>query len=203
MDGKADKAIKELNNLRQCVWFIQTEMSLQNLAFACLVKSIDGKPCDDLSDEGLRKICDTFKDVPISSVTSLFGEVKKKIDSELMIYFPSLFNDSSVKEYFDLLKKRTLAVLEKLSKGEDPDSKEIDKLTTALITYSNPQVFSGSESQEIQFERQFENLCLAMSENLHVRPKDFTVLEFYNAFDFVTQRAKTAENGRKMPQNRR
>lgn len=203
MDGKPDKAMKELNNLRQCVFFIQNDVSLQNLSFAVLVNSIDGKPCTDLSDDGLKQVCKVFETVPNKLLLSLTEKVKKKIDSELMLYFPSVFNDSSVKEYFDLLKKRTLAVLERLSKGLNPESEEIEKLTTALITYSNPQTFEGSESAEIQFERQFENLCLAMSENLHVKPKEFTVLEFYNAFDFVMQRARTNEKAPRMPQNRR
>ena len=115
-----------------------------------------------------------------------------------MLYFPALFADSRVKEYFDLLRKRTLAVLDNIIKGvEKPDATpEIEKLTTALVTYSNPKNFTGPESEEIQFDRQFENLCLVLSEQLHVRPKDFSVMEFYNAFDFVQERAKQAEKAR-------
>ena len=74
---------------------------------------------------------------------------------------------------------------------------EIEKLTTALITYSNPKSFAGSDGVEIQFDRQFENLCLVLSEQLHVKPKDYSVLEFYNAFDFVKERAKQAEKAQK------
>ena len=74
---------------------------------------------------------------------------------------------------------------------------EIEKLTTALITYSNPKMFTGSDGVEIQFDRQFENLCLVLSEQLHVEPKKYSVLEFYNAFDFVKERAKQAEKAQK------
>ena len=116
-----------------------------------------------------------------------------------MLYFPALFNDASVKEYYDILKRRTLAVLNNIVAGMDnPDeTAEIEKLTTALITYTKPQLFNGSESAEIQFDRQFENLCLALSEQLHVKPKEYTVLEFYNAFDFLQDRAKKAEKAQK------
>ena len=130
---------------------------------------------------------------------------KKKIDEELMLYFPAIFNDSSVKEYFDILKRRTLAVLNNIIAGVDnPDATpEIEKLTTALITYSYPQLFSGPDSVEIQFDRQFENLCLALSEQLHVKPKEYSVLEFYNAFDFLTDRARKAEKAQKRPNKAR
>ena len=122
-----------------------------------------------------------------------------------MLYFPTIFNDSSVKEYYDILKRRTLAVLGNIVAGiPNPDATaEIDKLTTDLITYTNPQLFAGSESAEIKFDRQFENLCLALSEQLHVKPKEYTVLEFYNAFDFLQDRAKEAEKAQKRPNNRR
>ena len=105
--------------------------------------------------------------------------------------------DSS--EYYDLLRKRTLEILNGIIAGEsDPVATDaVEKLTTSLITYSNPKTFSGSESAEIQFDRQFENLCLVLSEQLHVKPKDYTVLEFYNAFDFVKERARQAEKAQK------
>lgn len=116
-----------------------------------------------------------------------------------MLYFPALFNDSEVKEYYDILRKRTLAVLNGIIAGEDDPggSKEVEKLTTMLITYSNPKLFTGPDGVEVQFERQFENLCLVLSEQLHVEPKKYTVLEFYNAFDFVKERARQAERAQK------
>lgn len=130
---------------------------------------------------------------------------KKKIDGELNLYFPDTFADSSVKEYYDILRKRTLTVLQNIIDGLDyPDkTAEVEKLTTALITYSNPQIFFGSDSVEIQHERQFENLCLILSEQLHIRPKECTVLEFYNAFDFIKRRAREAERERKRAQKGR
>lgn len=199
MDGNTDEAKKELSNLRNCVWMIQNGVNPRNRAFAALVAKIDGRECSDMADDALEKILGTLKDAPIKDVTAQLEAVKKKIDGELMLYFPALFNDASVKEYYDILKRRTLAVLKNIVAGMDnPDeTAEIEKLTTALITYTKPQLFNGPESVEIQFDRQFENLCLALSEQLHVKPKEYTVLEFYNAFDFLQDRAKKAEKAQK------
>lgn len=98
-----------------------------------------------------------------------------------------------------------MAVLANIIAGvKNPDATpEIEKLTTELITYSNPKSFAGSDGVEIQFDRQFENLCLVLSEQLHVEPKKYSVLEFYNAFDFVKERAKQAEKAAKQARTRR
>ena len=199
MDGKIDHAKQELENLRQSVFMIQNEISPKHRAFAVLVAKMDGRECNDLTDDALARLTRELNDAPEKELTAQLEAVKKKIDEELRIYFPALFGDSQVKEYYDLLKKRTLVLLRNIIDGvERPDeTPEIEKLTTALLTYSNPKTFTGSESAEIQFDRQFENLCLVLSEQLHVKPKEYTVLEFYNAFDFVQERAKQAEKAQK------
>ena len=198
-DGKADKAQQELENLRQCVNFIQQGINPKQLAFAVLVKSIDGKDCDDISDDALNAVLKKLNDSPVSKLAALLGAVKKKIDSELNVYFPRLFNDSETKEYYDIIKKRTLEILNGIVTGvEDPAATDaVEKLTNDLILYAKPKAFAGPDGVEVQFDRQFENLCLALSEQLHVDPKKYTALEFYNAFDFLQERAKQAEKAQK------
>ena len=199
MAGKTEQAQQELENMRQCVFLIQSGVNPKHRAFAALVTKIDGQDCTDIGDDALAAITEKLNDVPESELTAQLEAVKKKIDGELTLYFPALFNDSDVKEYYDILRKRTLEILNGIVAGvDDPAGAEIvDKLTTALITYSNPKLFTGSDGVEIQFDRQFENLCLVLSEQLHVEPKKYSVLEFYNAFDFVKERAKQAEKAQK------
>lgn len=195
MSGKPDKAQQELENVRQCVFLMQSGLNPSHLAFACLVTKIDGNDCNDISDDSLRAVVGRLNDVPVKELAAQLDAVKKKIDAELMLYFPRLFNDSSVKEYFDLLRERTLGILNAIIAGEpNPDKTDaVEKLTTALITYANPKTFSGPDGVEVQFDRQFENLCLVLSEQLNVKPKEYSVMEFYNAFDFVNERAKKSE----------
>lgn len=199
MAGKPEQAQQELENMRQCVFLIQSGVNPKHRAFAALITKIDGKDCTDIGDDALAAITEKLNDVPESELTAQLEAVKKKIDGELTLYFPALFNDSDVKEYYDILRKRTLEILNGIVAGvKDPAGAEIvDKLTTALITYSNPKMFTGSDGVEIQFDRQFENLCLVLSEQLHVEPKKYCVLEFYNAFDFVKEKAKQAEKAQK------
>ena len=195
MDGKPDKAGQELENLRQSVFMIQNGLNTQHQAFAALVTKVDNKPFPEPTDKAMEEIMTLLADAPNKDVTAHLEAVKKKIDGELMLYFPAMFENSDIKEYYDILKKRTLAILDGIVKGQKNPlkTKAVEKLTTMLITYTNPKMFSGPESVEIQFDRQFENLCLVLSEQLHVKPKEYSVLEFYNAFDFVRERAKEAQ----------
>lgn len=193
-------ATVELENMRQNIYFIQSEVSPRHLAFAVLVKSINGKPRNDLSDDGLQQTMSLFKDVANSEITAYLEAVKKKIDDELRLYFPRLFDDATLKEYYDKLKQRTIVVLRTIIDGRatEADAKEIDDITAELITYFNPQMFTGSESVEIRHDRQFENMCLILSQNLHVDPKKFTVLEYYNAFEYIKEQAKKANKQKKV-----
>ena len=186
---KPDFAIKELENLRQNIFLIMSEINPKHLAFCTLIKTFDKQPFDDLSDEGLKNMLQKIKDISHTDLTAHTEAVKKKIDSELSLYFPGTFDDGAVKEYFDQLKKRTLLILDSIISG-GPQQKEINYITDLLITYTRPVSFYGPDSMEIQYDRQFENMCLILSQKLNVDPKKFTVLEYYNAFDYLKKQMK-------------
>ena len=73
-----ENLLAELKNLRQSVYFVLNGINPKLMSFACLVTKIDGSACDDLTDEGLRKVVAVLNDVPISEVTASFEAVKKK-----------------------------------------------------------------------------------------------------------------------------
>lgn len=180
----------ELENMRQNVYFIQNNISPRYLAFAALVKSVDGVSCDDLSDDGLQKIVNMLSDENHKEVTEHLDSVKKKIDSELREYFPVFFESSSVKEYYDMLKRRTTLILNKITGKEKAGSDEIEKITDDLILFNVPTKFTGKDGFEVNHDKQFEKTCLLMSENLHTDPKKFTVLAYYNALEYLKELAK-------------
>ena len=78
--GQADKAGQELENLRQCVYFIQTDVSPKHRAFAALVTKIDGQSFEDVSDDSLNAILQKLNDAPENELAAQLDAVKKKID---------------------------------------------------------------------------------------------------------------------------
>lgn len=189
--NKPDMAEKELMVLRQNVFFIQTEVSPKHLAFAALIHTLDGQQNEDLTDEALKALVAKLSDVTVGEMNLAIEESKKKLDSELQVYFPQLFDSAPVKGYYDKLKRRALLIIKKLTEELTPDEeKELDSLTTDLIIFSEPQSFSGPDSFEVQQDKQFENACLAISQSTNVNPKKFTVLEYYNALFFIKEQNK-------------
>ena len=179
-----ENLLAEVKNLRQAVYFVLNGINPKLMAFACLVTKIDGSACDDLTDEGLRKVVAVLNDVPISEVTAQFEAVKKKIDEDLLRYFPKIFDDAQVKQYYDNLRERTRMVLQQLIDGVER-KEDIERITDTLITWSRPQEFEGQANAEVRYDRQYEKMCIAMSQNLNINPKQYTVQEYFSAYEYI------------------
>lgn len=199
--GEKDNAAKEMENMRLNIYLILQEQSVKDMSFACLVESIDGKTCDDLSEEGLKNVLQTLGGVPRKDVAAELEATKKKIETELQTYFPDMFDDSTVKEYYDTLKQRTVQILDGIADGTLNDrQKVIDELTDRMILYVKPRSFQGSTSAEIEHDKNYESLCLTIQKQTGANPKQMTTLEFYNAYEYVR---KLAKEGKKSVTNRR
>lgn len=190
-NDKRKEAATEMENIRQTIYLILQGMSPKHLAFAVLVKDIDGKPCDDISDEGLQRVVDMLGDAPLGDVTAEGEAVKKKIDDELTLYFPEDFDNASEKEYYDIMKRRTQIMLDCILIADTDERKaEIERLTDELVMFTKPKNFVGRDSVEISYDKQFENMCLVMAQNLNKDPKKFNVMEFYNAYHYIKDQQK-------------
>ena len=78
-EGEQENAVNELMNMRKAIYLIQMNLSPKHLAFASLVTSVDGKPCNDLSDEGLRQTVELLNDVKRSEIAEELETSKKKL----------------------------------------------------------------------------------------------------------------------------
>lgn len=198
-NGKIDLATTELHNLRQNIYFVQENLSPKYLSFAALIKSIDGKPCSDLSDEGLAKALGRLRNAPVGRLSALLGGAKKKIDEDLLVSFPSHFDSATSKEYYDKLRKRTLLLLDCIISGKTKTKQDsIDLLTMDLLLFSKPQEFASGKV-EVEYDRQFEKMCICLSSQLGLRPKEMTVVEFYTAYEHLNEQIKNKykRNGNK------
>jgi hypothetical protein len=187
--NKSDFAITELENMRQALYLISTELSPKHLAFACLVYSVDGEVIHDISDDNLHRVLKRLKNTKVGWLNGFMESIKKKINQELRLYFPGRFDDAAVKEYYDKLKQRVLLMLDTLI-NENDNSNKIEQIDSFMLTLSKPQLFSGKESAEIKFDKQFEEMCLFLADQLSVEPKKMTVLVYYQTFEYLKKKLK-------------
>lgn len=70
--GDRAKCLKEIANLRILIYNIINEINVRNMSFGCLISKINGKPVEDLSDNGIKKLLKELSD------KGLTNEVLKK-----------------------------------------------------------------------------------------------------------------------------
>ena len=187
--NNSKKALQELQNMRQNMYMVNSEISPKYLAFAALIHSIDGKEVNDLSDDGLKKLLQDLKDIKHSKVINFLFWLKKKVTNELETYFPGDFVNPKEKEAYDRLKNRTLLVLDSIINNTD-NTKQIESIDTMMLNMHAPKVFIGSESVEVKYDKQFESTCLLIAQKTNMDARKMTVLQFYNAIDNIKAQAE-------------
>ena len=187
--NNSKKALQELQNMRQNMYMVNSEISPKYLAFTALIHSIDGKEVNDLSDDGLKKLLQDLKDIKHSKVIDFLLWLKKKVTSELETYFPGDFVNPKEKEAYDKLKNRTLLVLDSIINNTD-NTKQIESIDTMMLNMHAPKVFIGSESVEVKYDKQFESTCLLIAQKTNMDARKMTVLQFYNAIDNIKAQAE-------------
>ena len=184
-----NKASQELQNLRQTMHIIVSEISPKYMAFAALIHSIDGERLTDLSDDNLRRILEKLHEVKHSAIIDFLMWVKKKLATELETYFPSEFDNAKEKEAYDKLKQRTILRLQGIAYNQD-NSEKVNEIDEYLFGLYKPKVFTGKDSVEIKYDKQFESACMLISQKTGMKAKNMTVLEFYNTIDNISKQAE-------------
>lgn len=178
-NGDTKNALQELQNMRQTMHMIVSGVSPKNLAFAALIYSIDGVEQKNLSDEHLQEIINELNELPFGLFIDLVEKLKKKLSTELELYFPSEFDSAKEKEAYSKLKSRTLLQLKELIDDNDY-AKNIAEIDKFLFSLHRPKSFIGKDSDEIRYDKQFESACMMISQKTGLNAKQMTVLEFYN-----------------------
>ena len=75
---KKDKAIKELGNIRHLFWHSLNEVAPSQLAFCCLIHSINGDEIKDYSESSIEKIRDRLSEMGVTQKIIRDNELKKK-----------------------------------------------------------------------------------------------------------------------------
>ena len=120
---------------------------------------------------------------------------KKKIDDELGLYFPRLFDDVMTREYYDILKRLTVTMLARMADGDSEErKKEAEEFRERLVLFQKPKVFTGHDGLEVRHDKDFETMCLMITKETGRDAKTMTVLEYYNAYEYLKEKARKAQN---------
>lgn len=119
---------------------------------------------------------------------------KKKVDSELELFFPTLFGNGTAKNISANRISRMFAICDYIL-GNDEKQKEIDNIEVYLLGFIKPQSFSGSSSFEVQYVLSYEKLCQQLSMQSGGQDiKNMMTLEVYSLMMLLKE--KEQQNGR-------
>ena len=110
--GETDNAAREIDNLRQTLFNVQNGLTPHFMSLIPLMAEVEGEPLTDLSDENIQRVYDTLKDVTMKAYEGAASEVKKKIEEELKAYFNQGGESAASKEYYELMRRRALLMLD-------------------------------------------------------------------------------------------
>lgn len=187
--NQGEKALKACLNLRQGMYMVLNGLDIHNKATLCLTKSVDGKDWTDWSESGLQSLYELIEEGKVKDIEEIRKEIGEKLDKELQTYFPEIFESAKEKNYLDALKAKALLQLAQIVDGVD-NSKEIERVDKELASFLEPKCFEGKDSEEVKFDKQFEDMCLAMSKEFGGAVKGYTIMEFYSAFAHMDKEQK-------------
>ena len=187
--GETDNAAREIDNLRQTLFNVQNGLTPHFMSLIPLMAEVDGEPLTDLSDENIQRVYDTLKDVTMKAYEGAASEVKKKIEEELKAYFNQGGESAASKEYYELMRRRALLMLDEIGDGRDR-SEEIRAIESQMVRSDKPRVFQGDRNAEVLYDKNFVGCCIAIAQNLNMDAKQMTVLEYYRAIEVLEEQQK-------------
>jgi len=197
--GEKEKALKQVKNLRQCFYQVAEELHVGHLSLIILIKTINGKPLNDLSDENVRRLSDKLLNAKKSFLEKLIDRLKKKIDDDLKEYFPEHSSNVRELEFTGQLRSRTLLLLDSIIKGQD-NSEKIKKVELGILTMVNPLSFQGKGNAIVKHEKQFQEMLVILKDGINFEVTDnTTVLEMFTALERLKKKFKPQKDGRRQP----
>lgn len=190
------RAVNELLNYRKCLYTILGEQDYRHKANLCLVRSVDGKVWEDFSDDGINTLYEMVTTEQERKMRDIEAALKKRLDEELMTYFPELFATSIEKNELEILRKRAMLQLAEIIDGVD-NSGAIEALNDRIMAMQDTKNFDGRANAEIEADKNFEQMCLILAKEFGGKVKDYTVMEFYSANRLLNEQQKQLKTRKK------
>ena len=200
-DGHVEKAKVEVLNLYQTFAFIDKVVDPKSLAFACAVKSIDGKDVDCRSTAELQKVADKLNEWMtkqqrdgVGRHPGILGWIKKKLEDDLAYYYPEHIDRDG--EGLALMKAMLLRRIQRIVDNEDLEKKdaELERLGKRMRERNEVTDYSQYEKES---DRAFEQGCMSITGELGKDAKAMTVMEYHAATRVLEERAEAMEKARK------
>lgn len=200
MKSDVEKADKEMDNFVNSVYMIMSGTNPELNSFVVLINKINGRIVsnDDLSEDGIKELQKELgqKGLKMDLVRIFLNWVKKKIDGEFETFFPALADAGSAKESYLMLRKKIGLKMREIGHGIDL-SEELDRIEKFFVRKIKVRVYGGAGGMEVKMINGFDDMCTVLVKHgLALKPKELTVVEFYNKLIFLEKMIKENKKGK-------
>jgi hypothetical protein len=186
------EAIQELANRRQTVHYAYNEFTPMGRSFAVMIKRIDNVLYEEYAPDDLDRILTHLNDIGFDiekTVTSLVA-VKKKIETELVVYFPSSFPRGGNKEETALRYSRLNLLLDKVIENKDGVDQQIYRVEKDILEQDKPNVWNVWQENNMErvLEVDFRKYGLTVAEMSGQDLDNMTTFDFYATVELLKEK---------------
>lgn len=189
-----EKVTKEVDNLRILIYNIIHEVNPLQMAFACLVYSIDDKEITDFSDEGIKKILKTLNDsgLKIGDLKKKIQEVREKVYGELELYFPDLFHNVLSTAFWSKMREKAMKQCDNVISGIEEDLSAADRYFSSLVM---PKSFMEGK-EELRYDKDFEKNCILLTSLSNQPVKRMSTKEYFALITYYNEHGRKSDKKR-------
>lgn len=181
------KAMLEIQNIRENVFLINTGVNPKHMAFCALILKIKGEAVINYTETGIKETLSKIQDISHVSIDQLLQDLKKKISGEITLFFK--VTNLVEQEAVSLILSRVKVILEGVITS-DVVTDKIKTLDYSLMLLNPPKSFSGDTSVEIAHIKDFESTVLFIQTETNTSVESMNALQYLNAIEFLRKKYK-------------
>lgn len=190
--GMVKEGIQELNNRRQAVYNAYNEKSPTGFAAAAMVKRIDDVYYTEYGPDDLENILVHINNIgfTIEEVLTALSAVKKKIETQLVVYFPHHFPKDGNKEETFLRYNRANLLLDKIIEPSPNIDQMVYGIEKEILEGDKPNSWNIHDENNMEriVEVDSRKYALTVAEMSNQDLKTITVFDFYATVDLLKEK---------------
>lgn len=192
--GMIKEARQELENRRIAVFNAYREFTPVGYSFAVLIRRIDKKEYTKKTSEEIDDILKQLEKIGFDFKTSIekLKEVKKKIDQQLLVYYPKFFPKNQNKDILVLRAKRVNYLLDLIIEKKVSIKEEVFEVEKEILENDKPHVWNVhiENNMERVLEVDFNKFAIQVTELSNQRLEDMTTFRFYATVEYLKEKNK-------------
>lgn len=188
-----DEALLEMENRRQTVFNALNEFSPVGRCFAILIKRIDAVRYDEgFAPNDLDRVLEHCELIGLGMDVSMekLTEVKKKIETELVVYYPKHFPRNANRNRTALRVKRVDVLCDQIIDQGTDQSENVFNIEKEILEDDRPNVWNvwSEGNMERVLEVDFRKYAVAVMEHSSESIEKISTFSFYSTVEHLEEK---------------